>query len=156
MTPRAAIDDFLAQNRFVFIGVSRNARHFSRTVFREMAAHGYRLVPVNPEADEIEGARAFTDVRDVDGDIDGALLMTPATETLAAVEACAERGITRVWLHRGLGGPGSTDPAAVTFCRERGISVVDGQCPLMFVGKPGWIHRLHAWGKRRRGTFPGA
>ena len=156
MTTLETIEDFLAQKRLVFVGVSRDRKHFSRVVFRELKAHGYELVPVNPHVEEIEGLQSFASVAEVPGEIDGVFVMTRPEATLEVVDACARRGIARVWMHRGLGGPGAVEAGAVARCHELGIAVVDGQCPLMFAGQPGWIHRVHRWVKRRRGTLPRA
>ncbi len=40
MTDRKAIDEFLAHRRLAIVGVSRNARDFSRSVYREFEKQG--------------------------------------------------------------------------------------------------------------------
>ena len=55
MTERQLIDDFLAQKRIAVVGVSRNPRDFTRTMFNEFIRRGYDAVPVNPNAAEIDG-----------------------------------------------------------------------------------------------------
>lgn len=42
-------------------------------------------------------------------------------------------------------------PEAVALCREHGIEVVDGACPLMFSEPVGWFHRVHRVGRRLTG-----
>ena len=54
---------------------------------------------------------------------------------------CAELGITQVWMHRGPGG-GSVSATATAYGRERGITVIDGGCPLMFAPTADIGHRL--------------
>jgi hypothetical protein len=44
---------------------------------------------------------------------------------------CADLGIRREWMHRSFGA-GSVSDTAKTYGRERGITVIDGGCPLMF------------------------
>jgi hypothetical protein len=44
---------------------------------------------------------------------------------------CAELGIKYVWMHWGSGGT-SVSAAATDYGRQRGITVIDGGCPLMF------------------------
>ena len=43
-------NEFLAQRRIALVGVSRNPRDLSRTLFRELRRRGYDVVPVNPDA----------------------------------------------------------------------------------------------------------
>lgn len=156
MNTLATIEDFLAQKRIAFVGLSRNSRDFSREVFRAMKRSGYDLVPVNPDVDELEGEPTYASVADIPGEVDAALLMTPSRATAAVVEACVARGIQRIWMHRGLGGGGSVSADAVALCEERGIRLTAGECPLMYLEDPGWVHRVHAWFKKRRGTYPAA
>ena len=45
------------------------------------------------------------------------------------MEECAELGIKQVWMHRGPGG-GSVSREAAEWGRTRGMTVIDGGCPL--------------------------
>jgi predicted CoA-binding protein len=85
--------------------------------------------------------------------VDGALLMTPAAASAEVVEECARAGIDRVWLHAGAG-QGAVSDAALAEAQRHGLSVVAGQCPLMFLRDAAWFHRLHALGKKLVGTYP--
>jgi predicted CoA-binding protein len=68
--------------------------------------------------------------------------MVPAEGAAAVVGQAVERGIPRVWLHRGVG-RGSVSEEAVRVCRDNGIAVVDGACPLMFDEPVRGVHRIH-------------
>lgn len=139
-----AIHDFLAQRRIAVGGVSRNQDDFSRYVFRELARKHYDVVPVNRLGGKVDGRPCFTRIQDIVPSVDGALLMTPPEVTDEVVKDCAEAGVPRVWMHRGVG-PGAVSATAAAFCREHGISVVEGACPLMFLRRSGLPHRLHAF-----------
>jgi predicted CoA-binding protein len=140
-------NDFLAQRRLAFVGVSREAKDFSRGLFREMRRRGYDLVPVNPTGGSIEGLPCARRVQDITPSVDGALVMTRAAQAEAVVRDCATAGVPRVWLHRGVG-PGAVSAAAVALCREKGIAVVEGECPFMFLPSPGIVHRVHGLFRR--------
>ena len=150
---RAAIDDFLAQKRIALVGVSRDPQAFSRAVFRTLRDNRYDVVPVHPQEREIEGVPAYPRVLDIPDGVDGVLIMTPPKATEAVVKDCNRAGVKRVWLHRGTG-RGSVSRAALAYCRENDIAVVPGECPLMFVGSPAWIHRVHAFCKKLVGSYP--
>jgi predicted CoA-binding protein len=93
--PRAnlsAIREFLDCKRIAVIGVSRNPRHFSRIMFRELAKRGYDVVPVNPNVEEIEGCRSYPAASRIEPAPEAALLMTPRPESAAAVADCALPG----------------------------------------------------------------
>lgn len=73
--------------------------------------------------------------------------MTRSEASEQVVRDCAEAGIPRVWLHRGVG-PGAVSQAAVDACRQRGIQVVEGECPYMFLPAAGFLHRAHGFFRR--------
>ncbi|MCB0165058.1 MAG: CoA-binding protein [Anaerolineae bacterium] len=147
------IQDFLAQKRIAFIGVSRDKSDFSRGLFRELCNQGYDVVPVNPEAPEIEGRFCFAQVQSIVPPVDGALLMTSPELTDRVVRDCAEAGITRVWLYRGLGA-GAVSDSAIGFCQANGITVVPGFCPYMFLPKTPLVHRAHGFVMKLSGGYP--
>jgi predicted CoA-binding protein len=153
-TDRSTIDAFLDHKRLAVVGVSRNAQDFSRIVFREFEKQGYEVVPVNPYATELEGKRCFAHVRDIEPRVDAALLFTPSRDTAAVVDECVSAEIHHVWMHRGGGGPGAVNPEAIAVCREHGIRVVAGECPMMFLRNSAWIHRFHGFVKKIVGTYP--
>ena len=57
MTSRAAVIDFLSQRSLAVVGVSRSGNKFGNAAYRELKAKGYRLVPVHPQAETLEGDR---------------------------------------------------------------------------------------------------
>lgn len=152
MTERQLIDDFLAQKRIAVIGVSRNPRDFTRTMFNEFIRRGYDAVPVNPNAAGIGGRKSFARASQIDPKADAALIMTPATQSEAVARECAEAGIQRVWFYRATG-RGAVDERAVDFCESRGMHVVAGRCPFMFFPNPGF-HGLHAFFLKLIGRYP--
>jgi len=150
MSSRARIEDFLNQKRFAFVGVSRQPRDFSRAVFREFCAKGWDPVPVHPQANEIEGRRCYARLQDIQPPVDSALLMTSPAVTAKVADECVAAGVKRVWFHRG----GVVNQAAIDNCEAHGLSVIPGECPLMFLPQAGFVHRFHAFVKKIRGTYP--
>ena len=117
MTSRKDIDDFFALKRFLVVGVSRNPKDFSRTLFRELRARGYDAV------------------------------------TERVVRDCDDAAVRVVWMYRAVGA-GAVSRAAVDFCRARGMRVIEGECPFLFLPKAGWPHLLHRFCRKVLGTYP--
>jgi predicted CoA-binding protein len=144
MAAMERIQEFLAQKRFAFVGVSRSQRDFSRALFREFLSRGYEAIPVHPTATEIEGVACAKSVREIDPPVDSVLVMTAAGVSETIVQECADAGVKRVWLYRG-GGKGAVTARAVAICNENGVSVIPGECPFMFFPHTGLIHRVHGF-----------
>jgi predicted CoA-binding protein len=151
-TSLAVIDDFLAQKRIAFVGVSRNSSDFSRQLWGELKRRGYDLIPVNPDVAEIDGVPCAAAVTSVQPPPDGVLLLVPPQITEQVVHECAAAGIRRVWMYRAAGA-GAVSETAVRFCNENDISVVAGECPYMFL-KGNGLHAVHGWWRKITGTLP--
>lgn len=145
MPDRSTIDEFLAQQHLAVAGVSRDRKQFANGVYRHLRDGGRTMYPVNPRVGSdatLEGDRAYRSLLHVPDPVDGAVLILPRPELQTALDDVVARGIPRVWLHRG---PGQTEipPEFVEFCRDHGLTVVDGACPLMFDRPVKGVHRFH-------------
>lgn len=149
MPAKRDIDDFLAQKRVALVGVSRNSKQFANMVYRALKQRGYQVLPINPNADRVEGDRCYPDVCQLPEPVDGAIIMLPPARVAEVVRQCAEAGIPRVWM-----GLQSVSPEAVQLCREKGIAVVDGACPMMFAEPVGFGHRCHRFIMKLTGALP--
>ncbi len=154
-TTRADIDAFLGHHRIAMVGVSRDPKHFSRYLLKELRNRGYDVVPVNPAAQEIDGRPCVPTVTAIEPPVEAALLVTPPGETVKVVQDCAEVGVREIWMHRG-GGQGSVSHVAVAFCREKGMHVIEGECPFMFLPNTQFPHRVHGFIRKLVGSFPQA
>jgi predicted CoA-binding protein len=148
-----AIQDFLGQHRFAVVGVSHKPQDFSRTLFHEFLARNYDVIPVNPAVTEIEGRHCFPYLQEISPPVDAVLLMTPPAVTERLVRDCAEAGVKHVWMFRAVG-KGAVSDEAVAFCESKGISVIPGECPFMFLPGGAWVHRAHGLVRRIAGGFP--
>lgn len=148
---RQTIEDFLDQKHVAFVGVSRDSKQFANAIYRRLRDGGRVLYPVNPAAEgaPLEGDRSYASLSEVPDPVDGVLIMVPAPLAAGVVQQAVDRGIPRVWLHKGVG-PGSVSPGAVDLCHEYGVAVVDGACPLMFENPVRGIHRVHRMLSGRR------
>jgi uncharacterized protein len=131
-TMKEAVSAFLANKRIAVTGVSRKPKdHGSNTVFKRLRDRGYEVFAVNPNAEEVEGARSYHDLKSIPGGVDAVVIATAASRAEGTMRDCDELGIKQVWMHRGPGA-GSVSDAATAYGREHGITVIDGGCPLMF------------------------
>ena len=141
-TMKEAASEFLAHKRIAVTGVSRKPReHGSNTVFKRLRDRGYEVFAVNPNADEVEGAPSYHDLRSIPGGVEAVVIATAPDRAEGTMRECAELGITHVWMHRSYG-QGSVSAAATAYGREHGITVIDGGCPLMFEPTADVAHKV--------------
>jgi predicted CoA-binding protein len=141
-TVNEAAAAFLANKRIAVTGVSRTPKtHGSNSVYRRLRERGYEVFAVNPNAETVEGDRAYPDLRSIPGGVDAVVIATRPDRAEQTMQECAELGIEHVWMHHGAGQT-SVSPAAVEYGRERGITVIDGGCPLMFGPTADFGHKV--------------
>jgi len=155
MATRQQIDAFWTLKRLAIVGVSRDSKHFSSAIWRELRDRRYDVVPVNPNAPEIDGRRSYARVQDIEPAVDGVVILTPSSATEQVVRDCIEAGVKHIWMHRGAGGgPGAVSPAGVALAESAGIDVIDGQCPFMFLPGTPFFHGIHAFIKKVNRSYP--
>ena len=131
-TIKEAATEFLAHKRVAVTGVSRTpGSHGSNVVYKRLRERGYDVFAVNPNAEIVEGDRAYHDLSSIPGGVEAVVIGTRPEIAEQTMGECAELGIKHVWMHRGPGA-GSVSETATVYGRERGISVIDGGCPCMF------------------------
>jgi predicted CoA-binding protein len=132
VTIKEAATAFLATKRVAVTGVSRNAQgHGSNVVYQRLRQRGYEVFAVNPNAESVDGDRAYPDLKSIPGGVEAVVIGTKPESAQATMRESAELGITNVWMHRSVGA-GSVSAAAAEYGRQQGITVIDGGCPLMF------------------------
>jgi len=140
MTKRESISDFLSQRKLAIVGMSRTKNKFGNAVFKDLKAKGYELFPVHPEADAIDGARCWKDLGSLPDPVGGVVIVVPPPEAEKVVREARAAGITRVWFQQG-----AESPAAVQYCEESGMSVVQRQCVMMHAEPVRSVHLVHRW-----------
>jgi predicted CoA-binding protein len=141
-TMKEAASAFLASKRIAVTGVSRTPKeHGANNIYKRLRDRGYEVFAVNPNTDEVEGARSYHDLKSIRGGVDAVVIATAPSRAEGTMRECAELGINQVWMHRGPG-TGSVSSDAAAYGREHGITVIDGGCPLMFEPTADFGHKV--------------
>jgi predicted CoA-binding protein len=149
MSNKVDVDDFLAQKTMAVVGVSRGGKKFGNAVLKDLKAKGYRTFPINPHAESIEGERCYPNLAALPERPDGVVTIVPPASTEKVVKQAKAAGIKRIWLQQG-----SESEAAIRFCRDNGMAVIDGECILMFAEPAAFYHRFHRWVWKLLGRLP--
>ena len=89
------LTSLFSPNSVVLFGASDRKDSVGGVVFRNMLSSGFQgnIFAVNPKHKEIQGQKAFASLKDIDENIDLAVVATPSKTIPGIVEACGEQGI---------------------------------------------------------------
>lgn len=107
------------------VGLSSNPLRPSHGVSEYMQRRGYRIIPVNPNEDEVLGEKAYASLADVPEKIDLVDVFRRPSEAGAAVDDAIRAGARAVWLQEGV-----VDHAAARRASDAGLLVVMDRCIL--------------------------
>jgi len=154
VTIKEAATQFLATKKVAVTGVSRTpAGHGGNVVYKRLKQRGYEVFAVNPNAEDVEGDRAYPDLKSIPGGVGAVVIGTNPETAEVTMRECAEMGIRHVWMHRS-SGAGSVSPAATEYGRAHGITVIDGGCPLMFDPTSDVVHKCMKFFLSMSGVVP--
>jgi len=146
------IDRFVNDKNVALIGVSTDKHKFGNAILNELTKKGYTVFPVHPTFGEIQGIKCYPDIKTLPVHVTNLILVVNPVVTQQIVSQLNGTPIRRVWMHKGAG-KGSGSAVAVETCKEAGIEVVHGFCPMMFFS-PSGIHSIHFWLRKKFGTIP--
>jgi acyl-CoA synthetase (NDP forming) len=90
--------DLLYPRSVAVIGASNTPGKLGWNLFRNLISHGYkgRLYPVNPNAGEVQGFKAYRSIREVPEKVDVAIVLVPSHLTPKVVEECCVAGAKHI------------------------------------------------------------
>jgi predicted CoA-binding protein len=83
------------------VGASRDRRKYGNRAVRAYLARGWTVYPINPNATEVEGLKAYRSVLEVPGPIDRVTLYVPPEIGIAVLEEIAQKGVQEVYVNPG-------------------------------------------------------
>jgi uncharacterized protein len=148
-----AIHGFLGARSIAIAGVSRNPKDYSRIVYEELRQRGYEVAAVNPAVDFVNDVKFVASVDQVSPPAEAVVILVPEAHLLETTRACVRAGARYVWFrHKESSSP--VYQQAASEARDAGLTVIAGECPLMFLPNGAWIHRAHATLRQWTGSYP--
>ncbi len=124
---RSTISHILGSyHTWAVVGCSPDPRRASHRVARFLQAHGYRVIPVHPDVDELLGERCWPSLGDIPRE-EGVEVVDVFRRSEAAgrhVDEAVAVGAKAVWLQLGV-----IDEHAAQRARDAGLEVVMDRCP---------------------------
>ena len=107
------------------VGLSPKADRPSYGVASYLKEQGYRIIPVNPAADEVLGEKCYPDLSSIEEKVDVVDIFRRAEDVPPIVEEAIRTGAETVWMQEGI-----VNEEAAARAREAGLEVVMDRCML--------------------------
>jgi predicted CoA-binding protein len=107
------------------VGLSAKENRDSNRVARFLMEHGFRIIPVNPNHDEILGQKSYPNLSAIPEDIDIEIvdIFRKPSAVPEIVDEAIQRGAKVIWMQEGIVHNDAADKA-----REHGLQVVMSKC----------------------------
>lgn len=135
LTTDAEIRTLLEEVRTIaLVGASDRPSRPSNGVMATLKAHGYRVIPVNPQitGTHVHGEFVFRDLSQLGDPIDMVDIFRRSSEAGAVVDEAIAIGAKAVWLQLGV-----VDEAAAARAEAAGLKVVMDRCPAIDIPRLG-------------------
>ncbi len=107
------------------VGLSSNPMRPSHGVAEYMQAHGYRIIPVNPNETEVLGEKAYPDLVSIPVKVDIVNIFRRSDRVDPFVDESIRIGAKAIWMQEGV-----VNEAAAARARAAGLLVVMDRCIL--------------------------
>src|SRR5512133_3146709 len=101
MASRKTIEEFVSQPALALMGMSRKKGKFGNLAYHTLVSRGYRVYPIHPDANVIDGIRCYSSFDELPERVDSVVIVLPPASALDAVRKAAAAGVHRVWLQQG-------------------------------------------------------
>jgi predicted CoA-binding protein len=123
----ADIKSILEESKIVaVVGLSPRPERDSHRVAKYLQGQGYRIIPVNPNAEEVLGERSYPDLASVPEPIDIVDVFRRSEAVPGIVEEAIKVGARTVWMQQGV-----IHKEAAARAREAGLQVVMDRCTMV-------------------------
>jgi predicted CoA-binding protein len=107
------------------VGLSPKPSRPSHGVAAYMQAHGYRVVPVNPNAESVLHERCYSSLADAPGPIDVVVIFRRPEHVPEIVESAIRKQARVIWMQEGI-----RNEKGARRARQAGLEVVEDRCIL--------------------------
>lgn len=105
------------------VGATDNTHKYGSVIYRDLKRKGYRVFPVNPGRDTVDGDPAYASVADLPVAPDIVNLVVPAEVGVQVVRQALDVGYDRIWVQ-----PGAESPELLTLLQESDAEYIADAC----------------------------
>lgn len=105
------------------VGISRDPDKSAHSVPQALQQAGFRIVPINPHADELLGEKVYRSLAEVPFPVPVVLVFRPSADAAAIATQAVTAGSKALWLQQGIESAQARDTA-----QKAGLLYVEDRC----------------------------
>ena len=109
------------------VGATDNPEKYGNRIYRDLKAKGFRVYPVNPTKDTIDGDPAYADLGDLPETPDIVNFVVPPRRTLRLLKRAKELGLMTVWIQ-----PGAENEDVLAYLAGNGFDYLANACIMVW------------------------
>ena len=119
------IKQILTMKKIAVVGMSKHPEKAAHFVPKYLYENGYDITPVNPTTDEILNKKCYSNLNEVENEIDIVDIFRPSDQVLPIIQDAIKMKPKVIWLQEGI-----HNPEAEELAKKQGIDVVFNRCML--------------------------
>ncbi|MCT4598995.1 MAG: CoA-binding protein [Vallitalea sp.] len=113
--------DMLNMKKWAVVGATNDTTKFGYKIYKKLKDHGYIVYPISVKYDEVDGDKAYRELKDLPEKVDVVDFVVNPRIGLSIVKQCADLDIKNIWLQ-----PGTVSEEILQFANNSSIEVVEG------------------------------
>lgn len=113
------IEQAMEKNIWVVVGATENKDKFGYKIFKKLKQMGYRVYPVNPNYDFLEGEKCYPNLSSLPEVPEVVNMVVAPKHGIKVVEEAANLGVKYLWLQ-----PGTVSDELLKLAEEKGIKTI--------------------------------
>lgn len=118
----------LEKKVWAVIGANDNPHKFGNIIYKRLKSEGYRVYPVNPMYNEVEGDSCYPDLASLPEKPEVLDMVVSPKRGKAFIEEAALLGIENIWLQ-----PGTYDSELLALIKDKNLTALQA-CVLVALG----------------------
>jgi len=122
MTPEEILK---SKKSFAIVGALNEMMKYGYELVCVFKDYGYKIFPINPKYDEIEGIKGYPSLKDLPEKPEVVIIALAPKNTINVVPVVKEIGVDTIWLP-----PNCFDEKAIVKAEELKLSYISNICPI--------------------------
>jgi predicted CoA-binding protein len=127
------INEFLRLPSVAVVGISSNRQTIANAVYKKLRNGRRTVYAVGRNSSSFDGDQCYPDLASLPAPANGVFIAARPENVEQLIDDCIAGNIERVWIHN------------IQKCRDHGIALIPGACPMMFVDDADVGHRCIKW-----------